>query len=302
MKEFIINKIAFTDTIEQTSTKQTIIAFGEDFSGKTRLGVTGPSVIGIAPLDKKTRPTAFKTKNEFNRRVLLPKDDLLKEATSMSVKAGWARPAEELSDSEIAKITEQTKKAYRSQANKVKDCIWALHEHPDVQIIVIDLMETLYNDITYAHYGRVGALIRKIAGGKTYRDNKEADQELVDFVNSLNKKHLVMLHRSKDEYVDDKATGRKMWSGYKHLGHVSNLIVEHVVNKQFDPTSGDSKKSWHYGLNVRKSLDNVELEGPDGQVTINGRVTESGGLRDEMITFGFLMQLVYPSSNEGDWV
>lgn len=294
MREILLNKIAFTDTIEQSSTHQTILSFGEDFSGKTRLGVTGPSVIGIAPLDKKTRDTALKTKNEFGRHILLPKTDLMRGSGNISVRAGWGTNIE-LTETELNKRVEETKKDYRAHVNIVKDCVWALHDHKDVQLIMIDLFEQLCNDIYYAHYGRVQAFVRSIGGSKKFRDTKEADQEIVDFVNSLNRKHVVLLHRSKDEYVDDKATGRKVWSGYRHLGHASTLIIEHVVNKKYDPISDDPNKNFKYGLNIRKCLANVELEGPDGQVL------QGGGLRDDFINFSTLMQMVYPATTESDW-
>lgn len=114
---------------------------------------------------------------------------------------------------------------------------------------------------------------------------------MVDFVNSLTDKHLVLTHRRKDEYDGDNKTGRMTWSGYKHLGHSVNMVIEHVLNKKYDPRSDNPEKSFHYAVNVRKCLHNAELEGPDGQ----------GLLKDDFITFSMLMMQVFPSSELSDW-
>ena len=155
----------------------------------------------------------------------------------------------------------------------------------DVQTIVIDLAEQLFNDIKYAHYGRTGTKVRAMPSGKKYKDTSEAEQEFVDLINGLATKHLILTHRRKEIYEKDQATGRFSWSGYKWLGHNCNLIIEHVNNRRYDPTSEDENKNWHYGVNIIKCLHKPELEGPDGKLC----------LKDEFVTFEMLAAMVLPN-------
>lgn len=286
----------FSDGSEEAASQSSsapliILAFGEDFTGKSRFGATGPEVIGCVPLDRKTRATFERTCKELGKRYLIPKQDLVREG-NMVVRGRRQELLEakedEKTDSEIAKIVETTKKAYRAHVNMVMEMTWALHDNPDVQVIMIDLFEQFYQDMIYAHYGRVGHIVKKIGTtGKVYKDTSDANQEIVDFINSISDKHLILTHRTKDEYFKDVKTGKMTWSGYKWLGHSCNLAIEFVKNRAWDPDSEDAKKSWHYGLNVAKSTDNVMLEGPAGQLA----------LKDEFITFEMLQSLVLGDSN-----
>lgn len=283
-------ELLFTDGSGNNETPLIICTFGEDFSGKSRLGATGPSVVGVVPLDRKTRYTIEKTAKEFGRKILMPKTDLVREG-NMSVRAGWASTDTELNDKEIDEITEKTKKAYRQHVNMVKEVTWALHDNPDVRLVVIDLFEQFYQDLKFAHYGRTGNLVRKMAGGKMYKDTSEADQEIVDFINSIASKHLILTHRRKDEYEKNVNTGRMTWSGFKWLGHNVNVVLEQEVNKRYNPASDEDDKSWHYGVSVRKCLHNIELEGPEGKLA----------LKDDFVTFPMLAKTVFPDSQIEDW-
>lgn len=291
--------LIFTDDSDVAASTSLIIAsFGQDFGGKTRLPITGPDIVGVIPLDRKTRPTVKKTAAEFGRRILMPKQDLVRSG-NMVTRAGFSASEEALDDNKIKEINEDTRKSYRSHVNMVKDVTWTLHANKDVRIIMIDLFEQFYQDVCFAHYGRIGALVRKLPGDEKFRDTKEADQEIVDFINSIADKHLILTHRRKDEYEAPPGirkkkvpTGRDTWSGYKWIGHNVNLIIEHVVNRVYDPNSGEQDQSWHYGVNVRRCLNNVMLEGPDGQLLMT----------DEFVTFGNLAAAVFPGTSPEDWV
>lgn len=300
MRETVIKSPSKRDLVfldeEQQSPQQTpliILAFGEDFSGKSRFGATAPEVIGCVPLDRKTRSTFERTARELKRRYLIPKQDLVREG-NMAVRGRWSELAEaveaEKSDSEIAKIVEATKKVYRSHINMVKEVTWALHDRDEVQTVFIDTFEQFYQDMLFAYYGRVGHLVRRMPTGKMYKDTSEANQETVDFVNSLSDKNLILTHRTKEEYYKDVRTGRMIWSGYKWLGHNCTLVIEHVKNKRYDPGSEKPGERWHYGLSVQKCTDNIELEGPIGQAD------GGGGLTDGNVNFEMLRTLVWPET------
>lgn len=272
----------FTDGTGGHEEKLIIIMFGAEHSGKSRFGATGPDIVGYVPTDRKTRATAEKTAKEQGRHILMPKDDFVREALK-GVRAGWMTEGKE--SAEIDKLTEESKKQYRSLVNQVKECTWALHDHPDVQLIEIDLFGQFYEDLKYAHYGRTGHVVKRLTGNKMFKDTSQADQELIDFVNSLASKHLILTHKSTAEYAGNNPTGQNIWKGFKHLGHSANLQLEMSVNKDYDPQSDKEDHQWHWGMSVVKSLHNPDLEGAAGQLV----------LRDEMISWDCLVSMVLPS-------
>lgn len=268
-----------------------IIMHGEDFTGKSRFGATGPETSAYIPLDRKTRFSAINCAMELGRDILLPQVDFVREG-NMTVRGGWKAEEVEVDEKKAAEMDKATRIAYRAHVNQIKNAAWSLHDRSDVKLIQIDLFEQFCQDMVFAHYGRTGHKILKIARtDKIYKDTSEAHQEIVDFINSISDKHLILTHRTKDEYYNDVKTGRMTWSGNKFLGHSANVVVEMVKNRRYVAGDNDDKKSWHYGLTVQKCLHNIELEGEAGQLM----------LKDEMISFPMLAMAVFPGSELGDW-
>lgn len=259
--------------------KLIVICWGVDHSGKSRLGATGPATVGYVPLDRKTRATAEKTSKQHDKRILMPVQDFVQD----SIKGvRTIKEATEKDEKDLAKMVEATKSTYRAQVNKIMECAHTLYDCKDVNLIEIDLFGQFYEWMKYAYYGRTGNVVKKVTGGKMYKDTSDADQEIIDFVNSLSGKHLILTHKSSDEYVNNVQTGNTIWKGFKHLGHSCNLQVEMVLNKKYDANSDKPDRFWHYGLNIVKSLHKPELEGEAGQLV----------LMDDMITFDNLKALV----------
>jgi hypothetical protein len=274
------SNMTFTDGTGGHEEKLVILLWGPEHCGKSRLLATGPEVAGIVPTDRKCRFTVEKTMNETGKKILMPTRDFVREAIR-SVRAGWM--TEEKNAAEIEKLTEESKAAYRTLINEVKECTWILNDQPQVQVVCIDSFSQFYEDVKYAHYGRVGHLMKKLNNQKMFKDTREADQEIQDFVDSLTGKHLILTHKSKPEYSkNNAATGRDIWAGYKDLGYKCNLQIELALNKNFDPNSEEEDKNWHYGLSIVKSLHKPELEGEAGKLC----------LKDDMITLDILMQVV----------
>lgn len=271
--------MAFTDGSDNQEQNLIVICWGVDHSGKSRLGATGPEIAGYVPLDRKTRAIADKTAKLEGRRILMPKHDFVVESTK-GIRSGHG--SDEKVDADIAKLTEATKKQFRQHVDLIKECAYTLYDAPEVKLIEIDLFGQFYEWMKYAYYGRTGSVIKRLTGNKVFKDTSDADQEIIDFVNSLSGKHLILTHKSTGEYLNNVATGAEIWKGFKHLGHNANLQVEMVLNKKFNPNSEKDSESWHYGLNIVKSLHKPELEGEAGQLI----------LRDEMITFDNLKSMV----------
>src|SRR3990167_5565968 len=125
--------IEFTSGSGGHETSLVILSFGEDFSGKSSLGATGPGISAIVPLDRKTRFVAEKRAKECGGNIIMPKHDLVR-AGNMSLRAGWKSEEQEVEDKEAFKIDKDTRKAYREHINMVKDVVWTLHGNKDVRL------------------------------------------------------------------------------------------------------------------------------------------------------------------------
>lgn len=192
----------------------------------------------------------------------------------------------------VTEAEKKSKEHYRRHVDRVKETAWALHAHPDVSLICIDLFQQFWQDLKYACYGRTQFAYKKIDGQKPYQDTSEAATELIDFISSISDKHLILTHKTKDEYDNNVNTGRQTWEGFKYMGNHVNLVVEHHNNKKWNPEKPDDEaRNWHYGLSIRKCQWNTEVEGEAGDVV----------LKDEWVTFQNLAMLVLPASRPEDW-
>jgi hypothetical protein len=275
--------VLFTDAVDSSGNEDVLIiaGWGTEHTGKSRFGVTGggDGIAGIIPTDRKTRHSVRKTAEEFNKRILIPKEDFVRESIK-GVRVGWS--TEEKNDAEIEKITKESKLLYRKFVNQVKETAWALYDHNEVDVIQIDSFTHFYLDMTFAHYGRLGHVVKRI-GTKLFKSMDEAKKETADFIDSISGKHLILMNQNTPEYVNNVATGNDIWKGYPDLGFKCNLQIEMTVNKKFNPAkSDDPNLNWHWGLSIIRSLHKPELEGEAGRNI----------LTDEMISFENLKMLV----------
>lgn len=271
----------FVDGVEPETPRLIMASFGPWNTGKSRFGVTGPNTVGIIPVDRKTRRTVEKTIEELKSRgikkkILMPKTDFIRQINPMS---------------QATMTDEKTKEFYQQHVQEINESAWAMHASPEVKIIVIDLFEQYVKNVRYACYGREKHVIT--IKGKQYQDYKEADQKVIDFINSLSSKHLLLTCKERAEYVNDVRTNKLTWQagGFNWLGNHTNLILEHEQNSKWvgekdDPETArypdDEERNWRFGLTVSSSQDRLDLMGQ--------RV-----LVDDQITFGNLATLLYPN-------
>lgn len=269
-------KFEFVDAVEPTPPVLVIGVFAAYGSGKSRFGVTGPDVCGIIPTDRKTRRTVENTIEWYRQRgvekkILMPKIDFVRQVNPM----------------ELSRMDEaQSMEHYRKHVDQIKEATWALHSSKDVNCIMIDLFSQFYQDVCWAHYGR-DSKTKKI-GDKTIKDKSDANQEVIDFINSLATKHLILTCKNKDEYHKNTRTGRETWEGFKFMGNHVNVMIELETNPAWNPElNGDGgEENWRFGCNLRNAQDRIDIP-QDQQI-----------LTDDMITFGNLASYLYP---EFDW-
>ena len=248
MKEI---KLGGTEFTSQSSAKlgyYIIGSFGGEGTGKTRFPITGPEVIGFVPLERKSYATIEKDAAELGKVVWKPKDPerLIvnpRKANLLSVPSNQTEKAKDEANNKLRAY-------YRDYVNRCYDATYAMLEHPDVRMVVIDTFTQFVSIIDSAIYGFEDKFIK--VEGKLYKDRREYNQEIIDFLNSLSnyQKHVFLLHRHRDEYNKSGPTGRKIWEGFKFLGNYCNILIHHESNPKWDPDNEDESRQWHFALEL----------------------------------------------------
>jgi hypothetical protein len=287
MREIKLGSVQFTES--NTSTTPYLIGtFGAESTGKTRFPLTGPEVIGFIPLERKSYATIMKDAAELGKRVWQPKDPEslivnMRKAKLLGTVEGKAKTQSAMEEEEN-QANDRMRAYYRECADRIYDAIYAMLENQDIRTVVIDTGTQFYNIIDSAIYGFKTKYIK--IKSQTYQDRREYNQEIIDFLNSLAsyKKHVIITHRQKDEYKNDKVW-RKTFEGFKFLGNYTSILVQHESNPNWNPTSDDESKLWHYALTVRTCQNNPNLEGEDYKRF----------LLDDQISFVNLLMAVDPN-------
>ena len=258
---------------------------GLDGAGKTRLGVTGPRITGIIPTDRKTRKVVEHVMKElgkeFGRDILMPTEGHLPTAKPTA----------------LALMNEDDSKVfYQGYAVAIEEAAWAMYDHQEVRMIVVDQFAQYCSAVEWATYGRKGHKVLRV-GTELYKDYKESNQRIVDFISSLSGKVLLLVHRAKAEYnKGGKATGRMTWAeGYRNLGNEVDVLIHQERNLKYNPEfQDDEDRGWQYGVNVNTCNLQPHLQGPDG-------LHKNTGLRDDMINMNSVLGLTFPDLNTDAW-
>lgn len=253
--------------------------FGPPGSGKTRFSVSAPGPIGFIPLDRKSRKTVDMVKAELGAEVYMPKRDLVTPINPMKL----AMMASECTNKTLLIDTKKpcpmccAKHYHRWQVNLIKEAVYQLHDHPDIQTIVIDSGTAFYEDLMFATFGRAERIMQ--------RDRGPINREMRDFYASLASKHLIVIHEAREIYKNDKGTGKFEASGWNKTGYNVNAEVELGIDDT--KAEGDSR----FFMNVKRCQSNPGIQGPSGL----------GLLTDDQITFPYLAMAIYPDSELEEW-
>lgn len=283
VREVKVGGVEFTSESVTNTDPYIIALFGEENVGKTRFPLTGPDPIAYVPLEMKAYVTMDKDSKEFGKQVFKPKDPM----------------ALIVSERKVGPLTDiEKQKFYIEHVKKVKETVYALLEHADTKVVVIDKFTTLCVRIEYSINGMTPKYVK--VDGKVYQSKSEVRQSIIDFVNSLSQfgKTVVLNCASKGDYdvVDSQGSPvRNTWDcgAFYMLGSHANLVCELSDNAYYDPKKNGDKYAWKYQLNVRRCQKNPRLEGPDGNPL----------LRDDDITLPRLIQEVEGDAFDVDeWV
>lgn len=293
MKAIKLGNVEFTENVE-SSNPFIIGVFGPEGSGKTRLPLTGPdsfNVIGFVPLERKSYATIKKDAAILGKRVWTPKDpdtlivNMRKASLLAAPDLANAKTDKAIKDAEDD-ANDKVREYYRSKVDAIYGAVYAMLEHPEVDLVVIDTFTQFYGVVNCAHYGFKTKYMK--IKDKTFQDHRECNQEIIDFLNSVPQynKHVILTHRERDEYDNElnKATGRKVWEGFKYLGNYTNLLIHLESNPKWKSGSSDPTRKWHFAASIRTCQNNIDLEGDDGFRM----------LKDDDVTLETLLSMVDP--------
>lgn len=249
-----------------TPEKLALCNYGAPGTGKTRFLVTAPGPIGVIPLDRKARGTIERARLELcpDKQIIFPKQDFIRHENPLQL---------------TLMNPEESKTYYRQHVNAIKRATYTLAEMPDskCKTIAIDSGSQLFEDIFYANYGRNLKIMP--------RDRGDSNQEMRDFLNSLQHKHLIITHRASEIWRGpegkEKPTGEFKHKGWTEIGYYVNVLVENARNE------GDGE----FVMNVAMCQANASLHGDSGQKVLTG----------DAITFQMLAMLIFPESKWEDW-
>src|SRR5262245_12225670 len=257
----------FTTNIKSTVDLSLVIGlYGMQGSGKTRFCATAPDPIGVVPLDRKSRYTMAKTMEELGKVVVMPEKDYIRHENPLAI---------------AAMPPEKAMTYYKEHVRAVMDAAFKLNGHPDIRTVVIDTGTQLWEDILFKNYGRNQRIMP--------RDRGSANQDMIDFLNAMSGKHLIITHKASEIWSGDgdsgKPTGQYRASGFGHLGYHSTVVMEMKKNVLYNSENGSGGgKGWKWSVDIKDCQAMPELEGPQGKDLMT----------DDLISFQTLAMTIYP--------
>jgi hypothetical protein len=256
-------------------------------------------------MERKSRQTILHTAKELGKRVIMPDIDLVRPARAFLASAmpdqcvtpenfsgGDMRLEDKKRMAENAMQAKATQipldgappaccvRCYhRWHANRTKSVAFRMADDPQIRTIGIDTFGQFIDDILFANYGRADH-IRPL-------DRKQFNRELVDFLNQISNKNLVLTHHSAAVYKDEKKTDRtKPMSSWSKIEHYVTVVAEMTRDEKRVYTSSGAQTEIVWTLKIADCQANAGLIGMEL-------------LTNEAVTFGNLAYFVYPEAPEG---
>lgn len=199
--------------------KPAVCVYGEENTGKTRFGCTAPhenGYIGWIAIDKNSKATIEEYKARNGMRVLVNEKPLMSNADAIRLAM----------EDDPGKV----KEVYKRLIGTVFDMTVALAQADEVESIVIDSASQVFDWILFSHFGRRNQIESYTRGA--------SNQDMIDLVNALSTKNLVLIHRANEIWKDtgevDKNTGKKKQApsgkfkpdGFGKIGGLVTATVE----------------------------------------------------------------------------
>ena len=283
--------------------------YGSPGSGKSRLIGSAPGDIGALPMEHKSRQSIIKSAQEFGKRVLFPDVDLVRSGRALMVEnipatcitadsykqynAELAEKHAEYAMGEKLKNLPLDGRCpeccqrcyYRWHVNRVKSVAYRMAEMDNIKTIAIDPFGQFVDDMLFACYGRNEKIMPL--------DRRTFNREVIDFINAINHKNLILSHHVDTVWKDNKPTNKtKPRNSFSRIGHFTSVVCElrrdddalkynHLKQPDDDPKPV-------YWMRVMDCQANAGLIGLDL-------------LTDDGVSFKNLAMAVYEDSDEAAW-
>lgn len=242
---------SFTEAADTVKQRLIVAIDGETGSGKNRLAFSFPDPIAFLSFD----PNYAKTLNEARKT----RKRILRASYSLPVIKPDGRNAEV-----VAGVAGEL-------WDKVAVDFMGAIRDSKVQTIIVDTATELFELIKLAIYGKTVQVMQRDLG-HAYASYRQFIREA-----ESSDKNLVLIHKMKDEYKQDKSTGNRIRAGYKDTAY--SVTTEVLMEK--DPSEPFPDR---YHAKIIKCHLRPEIEW-DG----NG----NGELTGELISFESLQAMVW---------
>jgi len=266
----------FSSTITSDPTLA-VAVYGGEGSGKTEFSCTAPGVIGFIPLERKCRQTVYTARKKYGKTILLPDKDFIRVTNPIAL--ANLGPDKCSNPSRLTPPMCCAPHYYRAHVDSVKSALMDLYFTPGVDSLVIDSGTQLWEDMLMAHYGRTNRIMPL--------DRKPCNQEMIDLLNSLSGKNLVITHRTAQVWKGNNPTDKVKLDGFGKIGFFVSAVVR-CVN---DEDKEEGEDGWFY-----MDIDMCQAK-PSIAKTAGKKALEDGGM-----TFANLAMLIFPDSDPEKWI
>lgn len=150
---------------------------------------------------------------------------------------------------------------------------------------VVDTLSEGWGSLRLAEFGKLAQVMPH-----HYTKPNMIIKGLIDEIYEYPDKNLILVHSMKDEYINDKKTGKYEIDGFKKIYHVVQMAVRlRKIYIPADERTEDEPESVKLFMDIKACRQNLEIEG----TTIEGP--------GPMFDFSNLAQLVFPNSTAADW-
>jgi hypothetical protein len=169
----------------------------------------------------------------------------------------------------------ETQEASREMLDRLKEAIAFLCDSQAVRSIVIDTATELWEMVRFAHFGRLSSVMP--------RYYEAPNNEMAFILDRLlcSRKNVVLLHRMKDKYVNDKATGEDIPAMFKETAYVTNVNCRLYRDDPGDEGVGE------FHLVIDDCRANASVQGLE--------------LTGDSIGFPLVAQMIYPDTDPAVW-
>jgi hypothetical protein len=179
---------------------------------------------------------------------------------------------------------EESLKLYRKHVDAITAEYARMLDDKSIKTIVIDTGTQLWEDILFAHFGK-SQQIKPVSRGLP-------NQEMKNLLNAC-EKNLIVIHKSKEKWADDKPTGKYERAGYGYVAYDMNVCVQHsrdnAIHNRECKESDAGCVCW--AIRISECQANPELVG-------GGELSKLTGRR---VTFAHLARRIFPDSQLSDW-